>query len=93
MDDEKRPPFLGPNYDFAAFRRDFLGGDIRWPCTALAAIGAGLLAWAGVAGEEPEGYYPAPLRGTVALTAITVACAAWVLLASANWVNWFRSRP
>jgi hypothetical protein len=90
-DDNRQPRFLDPDFSFAAFSRDLLGGNMRWFCTALAAISAGLLIWLSLSGDEAAVYFPVTLRGRGAWAALVRALLLWCVLATVNWINWVRA--
>lgn len=88
-----RQPQLGdPDYNFAAFVRELLGGGLRWPATVFAVL-AGALVYCVFAELLPSDmFWPIRARGTTATCIAIFALIFWSAMAAVNWIAHTRRR-
>lgn len=89
---QQRPGFLSPEYTPAHLKQELLGGELRWLFTFFAVVAVGALAYFLARPAEAVVYFPLYIRGTAAISVLTVAAIVLTAIALVNWRNW-RRRP
>jgi hypothetical protein len=81
----RRPQFGDREYHFAAFRRDMIGGGLRWLATVFTVLSATSVVCVFSGVLPPDLYWPIHATGGAAKLIVVGALVVWSVVAVLNW--------